>query len=171
VRTQSVRRDSVRLAVAFGVLVVAGAAALNYPLYRPGATFFPAVAPVAALLALLVAVVRRDRVQLSIAALQACLAFPAILLLGASAAYVANGVLDRGPPTAIPYEVGEIRDGRNGRVAWLVPTREVTGAPRLPVDADRVGGAAAVRGKPVLVRVRPGAFGYPWIVGYETPTH
>ena len=107
--------------------------------------------------------------QLSIALLQACLAFPAILLLGANAAYVANGALDRGPATAIPYEVEEIRDGRNGTVALLAPTREATGAPRLTVDADRVGGTAAARGKPVLVRVRPGAFGYPWIAGYETP--
>jgi len=157
--------------VAFGVLTVVGGAALRYPLCRPGETFFPAVAPVAALLALVVGIARRDRVQLSIALLRACLAFPAILLLGASAAYVANGALDRGPATAIPYEVGEIRDGRNGRVAWLVPTtREAVGAPRLRVDADRVGGAAAARGRSVLVRVRPGAFGYPWIAGYETPT-
>jgi len=153
-----------------GVLTVVGGAALHYPLYRPGASFFPAVAPVSALLALVVGVARRDRVQLSIALLQACLAFPAILLLGASAAYVANGALDRGPATAIAYEIGEIRDGRNGRVAWLVPTREVTGAPQLTANVDRVGGTAAARGKPVLVWVRPGAFGYPWIVGYETPT-
>jgi len=40
----------------------------------------------------------------------------------------------------IPYEVEEIRDGRHGSVARLAPTREATGAPRLAVDADRVGG-------------------------------
>jgi hypothetical protein len=157
--------------VAFGVLAVVGGAALRYPLYRPGATFFPAVAPVAALLALVVGVARRKRVQLSIALLQACLAFPAILLLGASAAYVANGALDRGPAVRIPYEVEEIRDGRSGPVAWLAPTtREAAGAPRLRVDVDRVGGAAGARGRSVLVRVRPGAFGYAWIAGYETST-
>ena len=70
----------------------------------------------------------------------------------------------------IPYEVEEIRDGRHGPVARLAPTREATGAPRLAVDAESAGTTAA-RGKPVLVRVRPGAFGYPWIAGYETPTH
>jgi len=159
------------LAVALGVLTVVGGAALHYPLYRPGASFFPAVAPVSALLALVVGVARRDRVQLSIALLQACLAFPAILLLGASAAYVANGALDRGPATVFSYEVEAIGYSRDGPVALLVPTGEAAGAPRLRVDADRVGGTAVARRTPVLVRVRPGAFGYPWIAGYETTTH
>jgi len=89
--------------VAFGVLIVFGVAAT-------------------ALLAVVLIIARRDRIQLSISLLQACLAFVAILLLGAGAMYVANG------------------------------------------------GAAVARGTPVLVQVRPGAFGYPWIAGYETPT-
>jgi len=96
--------------------------------------------------------------------------FPAILLLGASAAYVANGALDRGPATVFRTR-SKRRYSRDGPVALLVPTGEAAGAPRLRVDADRVGGTAVARRTPVLVRVRPGAFGYPWIAGYETPTH
>jgi len=109
-----------------GVLTVVGGAALHYPLYRPGASFFPAVAPVSVLLALVVGVARRDRVQLSIALLQACLAFPAILLLGASAAYVANGALDRGPATV--FRTRSKRSGTAGTVQWRCSSRRA----RLP---------------------------------------